>query len=80
MDMDELYTEIESIVNSGLKLNIDYYIKQVVDEDKIADIYDYFKDEAETESLIDAERALGPDYSEKEIRLVRIKFMAEVGI
>ena len=42
MDMDELYTEIESIVNSGLKLNIDYYIKQVVDDDKIADIYDYF--------------------------------------
>ncbi|MFA6703811.1 MAG: DNA helicase RecQ [Bacteroidales bacterium] len=80
MDMDELYTEIESIVNSGLKLNIDYYIKQVVDDDKIADIYDYFKDEAETESLIDAERALGPDYSEEEIRLVRIKFMAEVGI
>lgn len=80
MDMDDLYSEIESIVNSGTKINIDYYIKQVIDDDKIADIYDYFKDEAETDSLIDAERALGPDYSEEEIRLVRIKFMSEVGI
>jgi ATP-dependent DNA helicase RecQ len=79
MDMDDLYSVIESIVNSGTRINIDYYIKQVVDEDKIADIYDYFKEEAETDSLIDAEKALGPDYSEEEVRLVRIKFLSEVG-
>lgn len=79
MELEELYTKLESIVNAGTHLNIDYYIKQVVDEDKIADIYDYFKEEAETDSVVEAMKALGPDYTEEEIRLIRIKFLTEVG-
>ena len=79
MEMDTLYGEIESIVNSGTKVNIDYYIRQVVDEDKIADIYDYFKEEALTDSVTDAMKALGPDYTEEEVRLIRIKFLSELG-
>ena len=79
MDMDDLLDEIESIISSGTHLNIDYYIRQVVDDDKIEDIYDYFKEEAASDSLADAEKELGPDYSEEEIRLVRIKFLTEVG-
>jgi ATP-dependent DNA helicase RecQ len=79
MDMDELYTEIETIVNSGTRINIDYYIHQIVDEDKINDIYDYFKEEATSDSLNEAMKALGVDYSEEEIRLIRIKFMSELG-
>ncbi len=79
MDLDELITEIESIVGAGTKLNIDYYIHQTVDDDKLDDIYDYFKEEAPTDSVIDALRELGPDYSEEEVRLVRIKFLSEVG-
>jgi ATP-dependent DNA helicase RecQ len=79
MDMDDLLDEIESIISAGTHLNIDYYIKQVVDDDKIDDIYDYFKEEASSDSLADAEKELGPDYSEEEIRLVRIKFLTEVG-
>ena len=78
MDMDELLTKIESIVAAGNYINIDYYIKQVVDDDKIEDIYDYFKEEAESDSITDAMKALGPDYEEEEIRLIRIKFLTEV--
>ncbi len=78
MDMDELLSKIEAIVAVGNYINIDYYIKQVVDEDKVQDIYDYFKEEAESDSLTDAMKALGPDYTEEEIRLIRIKFMTEV--
>ncbi|MBR3303075.1 MAG: DNA helicase RecQ [Bacteroidales bacterium] len=78
MDMDELLTKIESIVAAGNKIRIDYYIKQTIDEDKIEDIYDYFKEEAETDSVVDAMKALGGDYSEEEIRLIRIKFLNEV--
>ncbi len=80
LDMLALLTEIEAIVNSGTKININYYIDQVVDEDKQEDIYEYFKDEAESESIEDALEELGEDeYSEIEIRLVRIKFMSELG-
>ena len=80
LDMDELLSEIESIVNSGTKLNIDYYISQVIDEDKQEDIYEYFKDEAETESIEDALAELGEEqYSEESIRLMRIKFISEIG-
>jgi ATP-dependent DNA helicase RecQ len=79
MDFDDLLDEIESIISSGTHLNIDYYIKQVVDEDKIDDIYNYFKEEASSDSIADAEKDLGPDYEEDEIRLVRIKFLSEVG-
>lgn len=79
LDMDELLDEIESIVSSGTHLNIDYYIRQTVDEDKIDDIYDYFKEEAASDSVSDALKELGPDYSEEDVRLVRIKFLSEVG-
>lgn len=76
---DELMTEIEAIVNSGTRLNIDYYIDMVVDEDKVGDIYDYFKEDAENDSIEAAVEELGGDYTEEEIRLVRIKFLSEMG-
>ena len=79
LEMDELLSEIESIVYSGTRLNIDYYINQVVDEDKAEDIYLYFKEDAESDSLDDAMEELGGDYTEEEIRLVRIKFLCEQG-
>ena len=78
MGMTEVLDEIEAIVASGTKIDLDYYIEQNVDEDKIEDIYDYFKEEAETDSVEDAKKELGPDYQEEEIRLVRIKFLSEV--
>jgi len=76
LDFDELLDEIESIVYSGLKLDIDYYIDEVMDEDHMLDIYEYFED-AETDDLEEALDELGPDYTEDEIRLVRIKFYSE---
>ncbi|MDD4638575.1 MAG: DNA helicase RecQ [Bacteroidales bacterium] len=79
MEMSELLDEVESIVNSGTKLNIDYYIKQTVDDDKVDDIYEYFKTETDTDSLKVAVDELGRGYTEEEIRLVRIKFMSEIG-
>ena len=79
LDFDELLTEIEGIVNSGTKLDISYYIEQVIDEDKSNDIYLYFKEDAESDSLDEAIEELGGDYTEEEIRLVRIKFMCEQG-
>ena len=78
LDMDELLSEIEAIVNSGTRLNIQYYLNTVMDEDKVDDIYLYFKEDAETDSLDDAIEELGSEYSEEEIRLVRIKFISEV--
>lgn len=80
LDMITLIDEIESIVNSGTKININYYIEEVIDEEKVEEIYDYFKDEAESESIEEALTILGEsEYSEEEIRLVRIKFMSELG-
>ena len=79
MDFDELLTEIEAIVHSGTKLNIKYYIDETVDEDKAEEIYLYFKEDAETDSLEEAVKELGPDFTEEEIRLVRIQFMSEMG-
>ena len=77
LDMDTLLTEIEGIVYSGTKLNIDYYIDETMDEDHVDDIYDYFID-SETDSLDDALDELGDDCTEEEIRLVRIKFLSEL--
>ena len=75
LEMDELLTEMEKIVNSGTKLNIDYYIDEVIDEDCQDDIYEYFR-EASSDSLEDAIKELGEDdYTEEEIRLMRIKFI-----
>ena len=79
LETGELLSEIEAIVNSGTKLNIDYYIQQTIDEDKIDDIYEYFKTEASSDSLKEAFDELGRGYTEEEIRLVRIKFISEVG-
>jgi ATP-dependent DNA helicase RecQ len=80
LEMPDLLDEIESIVQSGTKLNLDYYINQVIDEDKQEDIYEYFLEEAETESVQEAIEELGEDeYSEEDIRLMRIKFFSEYG-
>lgn len=77
LDYDELLNEIYAIVKSGTRLNIDYYIDELMDEDHMLDIYDYFHEESETDSIDEAMDALGSDYTEEEIRLVRIKFMSE---
>lgn len=78
LEFDELLTEIESIVQFGFKLNLNYYIEQNVDDDVVDEIYEYFRDEAESDSIEDALRELGADYEENEIRLVRLKFLCEV--
>ncbi|MDO4214356.1 MAG: DNA helicase RecQ [Bacteroidales bacterium] len=77
LEFEELLDEVEAIVYSGTKLNIDYFIEEVVDDDHLDDIYDYFS-ESETDDLDTAIEELGSDYSEDEIRLVRIKFMSEM--
>jgi ATP-dependent DNA helicase RecQ len=79
LEFDELLTEIESIVAAGTKIDINYYIDEVLDEDKQDEIFDYFKT-AETDSYTKAIEELGEDdYTEEEIRLMRIKFMSEMG-
>ena len=79
LSFDELLTEIEAIVNSGTRLDISYYLDSYMDEEKVEDIYLYFKEDAESDSLDAAIDELGSDYTEEEIRLVRIKFLCEVG-
>ena len=76
LDFDTLLDEIDAIVYSGTKLNIDYFIEEVIDDEHVDDIYDYFM-ESETDDLNAALDELGADYSEDEIRLVRIKFLSE---
>ena len=78
IDFPELLSEIEAIVYSGTKLNIDYFLNEIMDEDHMLDIYDYFK-ESETDKIEDAMDELGDDYTEEEIRLVRIKFISDMG-
>ena len=77
LEFSELLDEIEAIVYSGTKINIDYFLNEVMDEDHIEEIYQYYK-ESETDGLEDAIEELGGDYSEEEIRLVRIKFISEL--
>ena len=77
LDFSELLDEVEAIVYSGTKLNIDYFLDEVMDEDHVDDIFEYFR-ESETDSLDAAMDELGSDYSEDEIRLVRIKFLSEM--
>jgi ATP-dependent DNA helicase RecQ len=79
MSLDELLTELEAIVNSGTKITIDYYIDSIMDEDQIADIFRYFREDAETDSMEEALAEFGDDYEVEEIRMVRIKFLAEMG-
>ena len=76
--MSDLLSEIEAIVATGTKVNINYYIEEELDPEVVEEIYDWFKEEAVSDSLEDAIQALGSDYSEEEIRLVRIKFLCEV--
>ncbi|MCH5335096.1 MAG: DNA helicase RecQ [Alistipes sp.] len=76
---EELLTEIEAIVNAGTKLDISYYIDTCMDEDKADDIYLYFKEDAKSDSIDEAMEELGSDYTEEEIRLIRIKFICEQG-
>ena len=77
IEFDTLLDEIEAIVYSGTKLNIDYYIENVMDDDRIDDIYDYFA-ESDTDALKAAIEEMGNDYSEEELRLIRIKFISEM--
>ena len=77
IEFGELLDEVEAIVYSGTKLNIDYFLEDVMDEDHVDDIYDYFK-ESTTDSLEVAMKELGDEYTEDEIRLVRIKFISEM--
>jgi len=80
LEMNELLNEIEAIVNSGTKLNIDYFINEVLDEEHQEEIYQYFREEAETESIEEALKVFSEDnYTEEEVRLMRIKFMSEMG-
>lgn len=78
MEFGELLDEIEAIVYAGTKININYFINEVIDDDHQEDIFEYFK-EADSDSLNDAIKELGNDYSEEEIRLMRIKFLSEMG-
>lgn len=80
IDMPRLLDEVEAIIQSGTKINIDYYINEVLDEDHQDEVYDYFMEDAESESIDEALAELGEDeYSEEDIRLMRIKFISELG-
>ena len=78
LELDDLLTEIEAIVSTGTRLDINYYIEENLDEEVVDEIYDWFKEEATSDSLEDALAALRSDYEDLEIRLVRIKFLCEV--
>ena len=77
IDFDMLISEVEAIVYSGTRININYFIEEIIDEDRIDDIYAYFK-ESTTDDINEALTELGSDYSEEEVRLVRIKFLSEL--
>ena len=78
VEFDELLDDVESIVYSGTKLNIDYFLEEILDEENLYEIYDYFKS-SDTDSIDVAIKELGGEYTEEEIRLVRIKFISELG-
>ena len=75
--LSDVISEIESIVSSGTRIDINYYINEVLDEERQDEVYDYFRT-AETDSIEDAVNELDAEYSEDEIRLMRIKFMSEM--
>jgi ATP-dependent DNA helicase RecQ len=77
VEFEELLDEIEAIVYSGTKLNIDYFLEEIMDEENLEDIYSYFKN-SDTDNLDIAMNELGADYSEEEVRLVRVKFISEM--
>ena len=79
IDVSDVVTEVEAIVNSGTRLNVDYYIDSVLDEEHQEEIFEYFR-EAQDDSVESALAELGEDeYSEDDIRLMRIKFMSDLG-
>lgn len=78
LEFNELLDDIEGIVYAGTKININYYINEIMDEDSQEDLFDYFR-ESENDDLDKAYRDLGADFSEEEIRLARIKFISEMG-
>ena len=78
LDMDSLLTEIEAIVATGTRININYYIEEELDPEVVEEIFTWFKEEATSDSLADTIQALSDEYEEEEIRLVRIKFLCEV--
>ena len=78
LDLEELLDELESIVYSGTKININYFIDEVMDEDHKEEIFDYFK-ESSTDRISEAMAELGPEFTEEEVRLVRIQFLSEMG-
>ena len=77
VEFEELLDEIEAIVYSGTKLNIDYFLEEIMDEENLEEIYSYFKN-SDTDNLDVAMSELGADYSEEEVRLVRVKFISEM--
>ena len=78
LEFGELLDRIEAIVYSGTKININYYINEIMDEDSQEELFDFFKD-CQTDDLNEAYREMGEDYTEDEIRLMRIKFLSEMG-
>ena len=79
LEMGELLSEVEAIVNSGTRINLDYYVNMMIDEERQHEIYSYFREEAESDSLEVAIKELGSEFEEEEIRLMRIKFLSEMG-
>ncbi|MBN2263066.1 MAG: HRDC domain-containing protein, partial [Prolixibacteraceae bacterium] len=80
MGFEDMLSELEAIVNSGTKINIDYHIESVMDEETCDEIFTYFKEESESGSIEEAVSELGEDeYTTEDIRLVRIKFISEMG-
>jgi ATP-dependent DNA helicase RecQ len=77
MEFEDLLEELDAIVYSGTKLDIDYYLHEIMDEDQIEDIYEYFR-ESDTDSMDEALDELEEDYPEDWIRLVRVKFISEM--
>jgi ATP-dependent DNA helicase RecQ len=78
LDMDQLLTEMEAIVSTGTRLNLGYYISENLDPEVVQELYDWFKNDAASDSLADARAELSADYEDIEIRLVRLKFLCEV--
>jgi len=80
LEFSELLDEIEAIVYSGTKINISYFLVQIMDEERIDEVFSFFKDEAESDDIQAALEELGEnEYTEEEVRLVRIKFLSEMG-
>jgi ATP-dependent DNA helicase RecQ len=78
LEFSELLDDIEAIVNSGTKININYYIDEILDDEQQADFFDYFK-QSESDDIEEAYKEFGDEFSEEEIRLMRIKFLSEMG-